>query len=126
MEINDNLRPSNRRLEKTEPKPKSPAPEYLSSAARDLWNKIMDAYWIDVAAEVVLETLCSGVDRRQQARERISADGPIVKDRFGVVKAHPALALERDATLQVQRAFRLLGFDQEARGGGQMDLPWDV
>lgn len=94
------------------------APDHLSEEARALWDRIAEENAIDAAAETVLRTLCDAFDRRNEARSAMqSGGGPVIKDRFGVDKMSPWQAVERDATLIMHRAFRLLGFDQESRGG---------
>ena len=93
------------------------APDHLSEGARALYARIREECVIDAAADEILISLCDAWDRRRQAREAMQETGPVMKDRFGVQKASPWVAIERDATLIMHRAFRLLGFDQEARGG---------
>jgi phage terminase small subunit len=53
------------------------------------------------------------LDRLRQAQEIIDKDGPVIKDRFGVPKQHPATLLERDARNQFLRAWKQLGLDIE-------------
>jgi P27 family predicted phage terminase small subunit len=95
---------------------KIPAPEHLSERTKTLWDRIVEENTIDSAAAEILRTLCDALDRREQARDAMKETGPLIKDRFGVLKVHPAAAIERDSTLIMHRAFRLLGFDQEPRG----------
>lgn len=91
-------------------------PDGLSALARTLWDAICEESAIDAAAAKILETYCQAFDRRQDARAAITAEGAVIKDRFGVQKISPWVAIERDSTLIMHRAFRLLGFDQEPRG----------
>ena len=94
----------------------SEPPEHLREESKRIWRAIVNDCDMDAGAMVILLTLCDANDRRLQARESIEEAGsPFVKDRFGIVKGHPGLALERDATLVMQRAYRLLGLDQEPR-----------
>jgi P27 family predicted phage terminase small subunit len=99
---------------------KTPAPEHLSAAAQALWDRMIGLYDIDTAAEVVLQTLCEAFDRRTEAREQIVKDGVYIRDRFNVIKSHPGIAVERDAGLCMQRAWKLLGFDQSAPKQGEL------
>jgi len=92
------------------------APKHLTAAGRKLWREIADEIEIDRAASLLLTTLCEQFDRAQQAREILRKDGIITQDRFKQDKPHPACAIERDATAAMMRAWRLLGFDQEAPG----------
>jgi phage terminase small subunit len=50
-------------------------------------------------------------DRATEARETIEAEGTYFKDRFGCPKAHPAVAVERDARVLFARLVRELDLD---------------
>jgi len=94
------------------------APAHLSETSRKLWDRIVEENAIDSAAATILLSFCESRDRREQAQDAMRAEGgPVIKDRFGVQKMSPWVAIERDSTLIMHRAFRLLGFDQEQRGG---------
>lgn len=84
-----------------------------------LWNEIVEDNEIDAVAAKILLTLCDAMERRDEARKVIAERGLTTVDRFNVLKVNPALAIERDSTLIMHRAFRLLGFDQEPRGNEQ-------
>lgn len=96
---------------------RSKAPKHLSTAAKKLWKEIQESCTIDAPATTVLIAMLEARDRREQARQAIQELGAVTKDRFGALKPNPWVAVERDATLIMQRSFRLLGFDQEPRGG---------
>jgi phage terminase small subunit len=98
------------------------APEDLSPARRELWDRIVEEYSIDAAAAPMLHTYCASLDRVAKARAALLADGETIKDRFGVIKMSPWAAILRDAETAASRAFRSLGFDQEPRGGAQGEL----
>jgi len=80
---------------------------------------------MDSAAIPILTSYLTALDRVEEARREIARIGPLIKDRFGVVKANPWVAIERDSTLIMHRAFRLLGFDQEPRDSKQSRLPFE-
>jgi P27 family predicted phage terminase small subunit len=101
---------------------KIPAPEHLTERSKALWEQIVEENEIDAVAAKILLTLCDAMERRDEARKVIAERGLTTQDRFGVLKVNPALAIERDSTLIMHRAFRLLGFDQEARGNEQGKL----
>lgn len=98
------------------------APAHLSEESRKLWADIMEENTLDAAAVPILLTFCEARDRREEARAAIKDRGAVIKDRFEVEKISPWVAIERDSTLIMHRAFRLLGFDQEARDGNQGKL----
>lgn len=52
-------------------------------------------------------------DRCTEARERIAEEGLTIKDRFGQLRAHPAVAIERDSRLAFARLIRELQLDVE-------------
>lgn len=93
-------------------------PAHLSEGSRALWTSIVEENSIDAAAIPILLSYCEARDRREQAQRAMKETGPVITDRFGVLKISPWSAVERDSTLIMHRAFRLLGFDQEPRGGG--------
>ena len=100
----------------------NPPPEHLSEAARSHWDKIVREYAIDCAACLILTSTLEAWDLRETARLAIAEQGAVLKDRFGQQKKNPWVEIERDQTLIIQRGFRLLGFDQEPRGGNQGSL----
>jgi P27 family predicted phage terminase small subunit len=99
------------------PASKLEPPDHLSEESRRLWRQVTEENSIDAAAYPILLTYFEARDRREDARADIKENGAIYKDRFGAPKMNPSVAIERDQTLIMHRAFRLLGFDQEARGG---------
>ena len=81
--------------------------------------------WVKaVLAEFVLEEhhrrlllmAAEAWDRVQEARGYIKAEGPYLEDRFGQLKAHPAIAVERDARIAFARLLRELALDVEPPG----------
>ena len=52
-------------------------------------------------------------DRGQEARQILDAEGITTVDRFGQARAHPAVAIERDARLASARLMRELDLDAE-------------
>jgi phage terminase small subunit len=93
----------------------NPPPKHLSAESKRIWRSIVADYEIDVAAELILVSTLEARDRREDARGEIAKSGAVFTDRWGQPKVSPWAAVERDATLIMQRGFRLLGFDQEGR-----------
>jgi hypothetical protein len=52
-----------------------------------------------------------------EAREAIKKDGPYFRDRYGQLRPHPAITVERDCRIGFARLVRELGFDREEAPG---------
>jgi phage terminase small subunit len=92
-----------------------PAPGHLTADSQKLWKTILADYEIDEAAQMIVVAALEARDRREEARAAIAKDGAVTADRWGQAKVSPWVAIERDTSLALMRAFRVLGFDQEAR-----------
>ena len=88
-------------------------PAHLAADGRALWRSVVGAFELESHHLAVLAAGCEALDRTRQAQAAITADGAYVVGRFGM-KAHPALAVERDSRLAMIRALRELGLDLEA------------
>ena len=101
----------------TTPKP----PAHLKRDGKVFWRSVAGTFDLEAHHLAVLTVAAERLDRVAEARARVKRDGPYVRDRFGQLKAHPALAVERDATVGFLRAARELGLDvdepNEARPG---------
>lgn len=67
----------------------------------------------------ILLRVAESWDRGDQAREQIDRDGITVPDRYGVLKQHPAIAVERDSRTAFFRGIRELALD----GVGSPEAP---
>lgn len=95
------------------PRPRDPAPpKHLKAESRRLWRRVVAAFHLEPHHETVLSTACEALDRLREAQAAIDRDGAYVEGRFGL-KAHPAIAVERDSRLAMLRALRELGLDVE-------------
>lgn len=89
-------------------------PKHLSVEARKSWRSIADEYDIgDDASLLILTTAFEAFDRMREAQASISTDGTTIRDRFGQVKAHPLLSVERDARAAFMAGLRQLNLDLE-------------
>jgi hypothetical protein len=61
----------------------------------------------------VLETALQAFDRMTEARKLIDQDGAVTSDRFGQLKVHPALVVERDSRYAMLAALKQLNLDLE-------------
>jgi hypothetical protein len=74
-------------------------PKRLSAEARKSWQKVVDEYQIvDDTGLIILTTAFEAFDRMLNAQEQIKLEGMTSVDRFGQVKAHQLLTVERDAS----------------------------
>jgi phage terminase small subunit len=80
--------------------------------ARVLWRSIVDEYELAPHHLPVLQAACDAMDRMGQAQQAIKREGAFVAGRYGV-RAHPAIAVERDSRLAMLRSIRELGLDLE-------------
>ena len=84
-------------------------PSHLSAAAKRLWAAVRQTHVLDDADGLaLLRVACEAFDRAESARTLIDQTGPCVLDRFGQLRAHPAVQIERDARSQIIAAFRAL------------------
>jgi P27 family predicted phage terminase small subunit len=91
------------------PKP----PTSLSRKARVWWGRITSEWTFGDAELLVLQTAMESFDRMAQAQELIAADGPVIEDRFGQKKQHPATFVERDSRASMLAALKQLKLDIE-------------
>ena len=89
-------------------------PKHLSQEARKYWRKIAEEYAIDDdAGMLVLTVAFEAYDRMREAQGRIAKDGPTMIDRFGQMKGHPLLPVERDTRAQFLAGLKALNLDME-------------
>lgn len=91
-------------------------PKHLSDEAKSIWRQVVAGWEIDEAGLLVLRQALEAFDRLNQARELIDREGIVVTDPSGRKRAHPALAVEKEARLALLRAWRQLGLDVEPPG----------
>jgi len=88
-------------------------PENLPKAARKFWLSITGDYVLEAHHVELLSAACHQLARMVQARELLDEHGLTEKDRFGQTREHPAVGIERSASLAFQRITRELGLDIE-------------
>ena len=89
--------------------PSSP-PVHLGDEAADLWTSVIHDYDLDPGGLVLLEALCDTWERYIEARDTLAADGAFVDGRYGL-RAHPAVAVERDSRVMLARLVRELDLE---------------
>jgi phage terminase small subunit len=91
------------------------APSDLSAASRAIWREVHAGWQLDASARVLLTAALRAADRASHARELVAAEGLVVMAGKST-KAHPAIAVLRDAETTMLRAWRQLGLDVAAPG----------
>ena len=89
------------------------APGHLRRPTRAWWREGVADYHLEAHHERLLTMAGEAFDRATEARETIEAEGAYFKDRIGCPKAHPAVAVERDARVLFARLIRELDLDGE-------------
>jgi P27 family predicted phage terminase small subunit len=97
---------------------KDNSPAYLRPETRQWWNQVVDGFELEPHHVRLLTLAASAWDRAEEARERVKKDGAYLKDRFGQLRAHPAVAVERDCMVAFARLLRELALD-----AGEPDRP---
>jgi phage terminase small subunit len=95
------------------PSKAAPPPKGYTPAARALWVKVVEGWDIDPAALTILNVAGECLMRKDAAKAIVDKEGLTLTDRFGQARAHPMLAVERDARDGLLRALRQLGLDLE-------------
>jgi P27 family predicted phage terminase small subunit len=94
----------------TKEQPKAPAD--LSKEGKNLWSQVRSDYRIlDATGLTFLSTACRHFDRLRAAQRILKRDGPVINDRFGILKTHPAAIVERDSSASMIRALKALNLD---------------
>jgi len=79
------------------------APAGLTAAARRLWAEVLAEYVLEEHEVGLLREMCrtqAALDRLDQVVRR---DGPLVEDRFGETRTHPALVEARQLRIAYAR-----------------------
>jgi P27 family predicted phage terminase small subunit len=88
-----------------------PPPAHLSPSAAEWWRSRVDRFVLEEHHLRLLRLLCEAWDETQTAREQLAKEGFTVPTRDGGMRAHPCVAIERDARLAVCRVLRELDLD---------------
>lgn len=92
----------------------SKPPKRLSREAQGWWLRLQGEYGIeDEAGRLLLMTAMEAFDRMRLAQNAVKRKGATFEDRFGQLRAHPLLSVERDARAQMLAALKALNLDLE-------------
>jgi P27 family predicted phage terminase small subunit len=83
-------------------------PAHLSAARRDLFARIAAGYELEPHELELLRLACEALDRCEEARAVLAAEGAYTTDRYGSRRAHPAVSVERDSRIAAARLLREL------------------
>lgn len=89
------------------------APKHLGRDTRRWWLSVSRSWDLDEHHVKVLTLAAEAWDRCQEARERIAQDGAYLPDRFGQLRVHPAVAVEKDSMTTFARLLRELDLDTD-------------
>lgn len=102
--------------------PKPPAG--LSTEAVGWWKRITTEFVFETPDTLlILEAAMRAFDRMEQARAAVDREGLVTVDRFGQLRPHPALLVERDSRTSMCRCLKQLGLDLETVPAGRAGRP---
>jgi phage terminase small subunit len=93
-------------------KPRAPA--HLAPATRTWFTSVCRDYVLEQHHLRLLQAAGECWDRLQEARQTLARDGLTIATGDGGLKAHPCVAIERDARIGFARLIRELDLDVEA------------
>ena len=88
-------------------------PKHLSDRAKSWWKSVHASFELEEHHCHLLRLACESLDRCEEAREILAREGITFRDDRGNVRAHPAVAIEKDARIAAARLIRELDLDVE-------------
>lgn len=90
------------------------APKHLGKEGRAFYRAIVRDYAVDDSAGLALLTTASEcLDRMRAAQNKIAEHGEVVTDRYGSLKANPAVQIEKDSRNGFLASLKALQLDIE-------------
>ncbi len=83
-------------------------PSHLTESTTTWLHEVEATFSLLPQQERQLVSAAEALDLAEKARARVEADGHFVEDRFGQLRAHPGLAVERGARAAFDRGVRAL------------------
>jgi P27 family predicted phage terminase small subunit len=90
---------------------KNLAPKYLGPSGKAFWKKIVADYEIENHHAELLGRACKTIDRLEEIRKVLDAEGCFVVDRFGQKREHPGVHAETQYKILLSRLLREIGLD---------------
>ena len=90
-------------------------PRHLSPTAKRHWRELRAVYALDSPDQLLLllRAACEAADRCESARKLVAAKGEVIPDRFGQLRQHPGVNIERDARAAMVQALKALGLQPD-------------
>ena len=79
------------------------APAGLTAAAKRLWTEVLGTYELEQHELGLLTEMCRTLAALDRLDRVVRREGPLVEDRFGAWKAHPALVEARQLKIAYAR-----------------------
>jgi len=89
-------------------------PDHLSEAGKKWWRSVTADFDLEPHHLHLLRLAAEALDRAEEARALLAVEGIVTRTGDGGVKAHPGVAIERDARLAAARLIRELDLDCDA------------
>jgi len=89
-------------------------PDHLSEPMQEFYGSVLHGYDLTEGAVELLRRGCELWDLGELARLQVLKDGPVVQDRFGQDREHPAAKTFRDCTALFMRILRELQLEPPA------------
>ena len=90
------------------------APKHLKPDTGKWFKSVIKDYELEPHHIRLLTLAGEAWDRCQEAREIVDKEGLTAKDRFGQLRQHPAISIERDCRIAFARLLRELNLDVES------------
>jgi len=89
------------------------APAHLAPDTARWWRLLVGKYAFDSHHLRLLQAAAEAWDLKEKARQQVAAEGLTAANRFGELRPHPAVAIERDARTAFARLVRELALADE-------------
>ncbi len=90
------------------------APKHLRPATKTWYNSVVSTFVLEPHHVHLLGLAATALDRADEARVALAADGLTYLDKSGLPHARPEVAIEATARIAFARILRELGLDQAA------------
>jgi hypothetical protein len=93
-----------------------------------LWKSVLAEYvFNDTAGRETLYHACAALDRAEDCADQVRSDGPVIRNKGGGMREHPAIRPELAARSLCVRTLARLGLDYEplkGRGRPGVGIGW--